>query len=174
MARGGFRPGAGRPKGALGRKSRVAQAAAAVSVPATPPIPDFLVDDPPARPGTADPSPDVVEPSRTVPPGALPLSPAAAAALDELIGEDPAFKNATPLEYGLLVMRDPKVDAERRDRLAIALLPYLHKRVADARQSVKEQRLKAAKAASSGQSDDEGVSFAPSAPPKLAVVGGKK
>jgi len=37
----------------------------------------------------------------------------------------------TPIEYALKVMNDEGADAERRDRLCIALLPYLHARRAD-------------------------------------------
>ncbi len=36
----------------------------------------------------------------------------------------------TPLEYMLLVMRDPEADNERRDRMAQAAAPYLHARIA--------------------------------------------
>jgi hypothetical protein len=35
----------------------------------------------------------------------------------------------TPLDYLLAVMRDPQADPARRDRAAIAALPYLHARV---------------------------------------------
>lgn len=32
----------------------------------------------------------------------------------------------TPVEYMLRVLNDPSTDASRRDRLAVALAPYLH------------------------------------------------
>lgn len=41
--------------------------------------------------------------------------------LDEL-----AAKGITPLDYMLKVLRDKKVDADRRDRMAEAAAPYLH------------------------------------------------
>ena len=36
----------------------------------------------------------------------------------------------TPLEYMLRVMRDPKVDKERRDRNAAQAAPYVHPKLA--------------------------------------------
>lgn len=72
MARGGFRPGAGRPRG-----SRAAGGAASAH-PTGP------------RTGAAGP--------------------------------------ADPLAYLLAVMNDPEADPARRDRAAIAALPYLHAR----------------------------------------------
>src|SRR5262245_427836 len=38
-----------------------------------------------------------------------------------------------PLDYMLKVMRDPKADKARRDRMAIAAAPYCHERVGDKR-----------------------------------------
>ena len=37
-------------------------------------------------------------------------------------------ENMTPLEYMLKVMRDPREDAGRRDRMAIAACPFCHAR----------------------------------------------
>ena len=39
-----------------------------------------------------------------------------------------AYENMTPLEYMLKVMRDPREDADRRDRMAIAACPFCHAR----------------------------------------------
>jgi hypothetical protein len=36
----------------------------------------------------------------------------------------------SPLEYMLAVMRDPKVDPDRRDRMAAAAAPFIHARLA--------------------------------------------
>jgi phage terminase small subunit len=36
-----------------------------------------------------------------------------------------------PLDYLLSVMRDPAIDAARRDRMACAALPYCHARLAE-------------------------------------------
>ena len=50
----------------------------------------------------------------------------------------------TPLEYMLAVMRDPSVDADRRDRMAAAAAPFLHPRLqavearVDVRHNVRE------------------------------------
>ena len=43
----------------------------------------------------------------------------------------PARPDMTPLEYMLAVMRDPLADPARRDRMAIAAAPFLHRKVAD-------------------------------------------
>jgi hypothetical protein len=40
-----------------------------------------------------------------------------------------AESGQTPLEHMLAVLHDPAVDADRRDRMAIAAAPYLHPRL---------------------------------------------
>jgi hypothetical protein len=42
----------------------------------------------------------------------------------------------TPLEYMIRVMRDPSLDAHRRDEMAKAAAPYLHSRLATIQQSI--------------------------------------
>jgi hypothetical protein len=37
-----------------------------------------------------------------------------------------ARAGSTPLEYMLKVMRNPRADGERRDRMAVAAAPYVH------------------------------------------------
>lgn len=37
----------------------------------------------------------------------------------------------SPLQYMLRVMRNPKADAERRDRMAVAAAPFIHPRLAN-------------------------------------------
>jgi phage terminase small subunit len=54
-----------------------------------------------------------------------------------------------PLDYMLAVIRDPTIDAARRDRLAIAAAPYCHRRLAE-----KTQKAAAAEAAEAAGSDD--------------------
>jgi len=54
----------------------------------------------------------------------------------------------TPLEYMLAVIRDPAIDAGRRDRLAIAAAPYCHARLA-------EKTKKAADAEAADKAADE-------------------
>lgn len=65
-----------------------------------------------------------------------------------------------PVEYMLDVMNDPNVDAQRRDRMAIAAAPFIRARAAET--GKKETKAEAAKKASEGK-------FAPSAPPRLVV-----
>jgi len=43
-----------------------------------------------------------------------------------------AASGLTPLEYMLGVLRDPEIDAHRRDEMAKAVAPYLHARLASA------------------------------------------
>jgi hypothetical protein len=47
-----------------------------------------------------------------------------------------AASGETPLEYMLRVMRDPSLDAQRRDEMAKAGAPYLHSRLATIQQSI--------------------------------------
>jgi hypothetical protein len=50
---------------------------------------------------------------------------------------DAAVKEGlTPLEYMLAVLRDEKVDPERRDRMAAAAAPYIHPRLANVEASI--------------------------------------
>jgi hypothetical protein len=43
---------------------------------------------------------------------------------------DVAKSGQTPLEHMLAVLHDPKADADRRDRMAIAAAPFIHARLA--------------------------------------------
>jgi hypothetical protein len=79
MARGGHRPGAGRPKGAKDKKG----------------------------PGKAK-----------TPPSEIPQD----------IVDDAAAANMLPLDYMLMVMRDPAAEPARRDRMAQAAAPFVHAR----------------------------------------------
>jgi phage terminase small subunit len=76
---------------------------------------------------------------------------------DELVSE-----NLSPLEFALKIMNDPKQEAARRDRMAIAALPFMHMKKGEG--GKKEAEKDNAHAAAKGK-------FNPSAPPKLAVVG---
>ena len=113
MARGGYRPGAGRPKSSKNpRKSGKRVPVAAEKSPVLVSVP--------SKDGT-----------------------------DKL-----------PLDYMLEVMNDAKVDASRRDRMAIAAAPFMHPKSGES--GKKEEKKKAAEAAGSGK-------FRPAAPPKLVV-----
>lgn len=74
-----------------------------------------------------------------------------------------AAENLDPLTYGLRVMNDPNESKDRRDRMAIALLPYTTARVGE-KQGKKDE--KADRAAKAGQGR-----FAAGKPPVLKVVG---
>ena len=71
-----------------------------------------------------------------------------------------AYKNMTPLDYMLKVMRDPREDAGRRDRMAIAAAPFCHVRKGEG--NGKTEKLSRAKEASVGK-------FAPMKPPLKLV-----
>ncbi len=72
-----------------------------------------------------------------------------------------AAENLDPLTYGLRVMNDPNESKDRRDRMAIALLPYTTARVGE-KQGKKDEKAERAKRASEGK-------YAP-APAPLRVV----
>jgi hypothetical protein len=46
----------------------------------------------------------------------------------EAILSNSAASGELPLEYMLRIMRDPTVDEDRRDKMAIAVAPYMHPR----------------------------------------------
>lgn len=71
--------------------------------------------------------------------------------------------NLTPLEYALRVMNDPREPKERRDRLCVAAMPFVHTKKGEGgkREAAAE---KANKASTGGK-------FATPSAPKLAVVG---
>lgn len=62
-----------------------------------------------------------------------------------------------PLDYMLSVMRDPNVDAHRRDRMAIAAAPFVHRKQGEG--GKKDSAREAAEKAAGGNR------FAPAAPP---------
>lgn len=74
-------------------------------------------------------------------------------------------ENLEPLAYMLKVMNNPKAENERRDRMAIAAAPFLHPRKGEG-VGKKEEKADRAKAAGAGR-------FKASAPPQLKVVGKK-
>ena len=81
------------------------------------------------------------------------------------IAQEAANADMSPIEYMLKVMRDDGADKDRRDRMAIAAAPYVHKKATE-KTGKKTERGKRAKAAAKGR-------FAPTAAPKLASVNGK-
>lgn len=147
MARGGYRPGAGRPKLTEAERDERRALKAAGAVPAKKAAAKKRAA--PAK--TAAQPPDVEQPA---------LSP-------ELVIEA-ALANATPLDYMLMVMRAGNADPARRDRMAIAAAPFMHPRKEPVGEGKREKAaLDAKDAVSRGK-------FSAAPPPKLAAVGGKK
>jgi hypothetical protein len=67
-----------------------------------------------------------------------------------------------PLEYALAIVSDPREDKDRRDRMAVAILPYLHPRKGEG-QGKKDEKSDRAKAAGGGK-------FKAGRPPILKMV----
>lgn len=149
MARGGARPGAGRkPKNGVAAK-RPAKKAGFTGTGG-----EKSADAPENWPfGRAPTSASASEPVE-------PEQPRDPESDDGLTDEQRA--GLAPLEYLLAVMRSPKASKSARLQAAIQAAPYMHAKPAP--MGKKEQRLEGAKKPSR---------FAPSAPPKLAAVGGK-
>ena len=68
----------------------------------------------------------------------------------------------TPLVYMLRLLNDPTIDALRRDRLAVALAPYLHAKLG-------ETGKKPAKDEAAKKATEAGKRFAATPGPRLAV-----
>lgn len=66
----------------------------------------------------------------------------------------------TPLEYALAIINDPSQDDNRRDRMAIAALPFMHMKKGEG--GKKEQQVENASTVSKGK-------FSSNAPPRLVV-----
>jgi phage terminase small subunit len=75
--------------------------------------------------------------------------------------KDAESKVFSPLDYMLQVMNDPQADKDRRDKMAIAAAPFMHARKGEGG-GKKDERADKAKEAGKGK-------FAPGAPP-LKVV----
>ena len=71
------------------------------------------------------------------------------------------FTNYTPLEYALNVMNDPRESKDRRDRLSVAAMPYVHMKKGEG--GKREKANENANNASKGK-------FASATAPKLKAV----
>lgn len=80
--------------------------------------------------------------------------------------EPGAPEGLDPLTYMLRVMNDPNEDPAVRRQMAVAAAPYVHPRKGEGI-GKKEEKADRARAAGQGR-------FSPSAPPKLKVVGSDK
>lgn len=77
------------------------------------------------------------------------------------VPDDVTPTNYTPLEYALTVMNDPREPKDRRDRLAVAAMPYVHAK--------KGESGKREKAESNANKVSQGK-FSRASAPKLSVV----
>lgn len=172
MAKGGFRPGGGRPPalnpdGTRKYPIRVrakpgATVVKAKRVAATPPKRGATPKAPPANPfmpvaealaaSSLPPPADALVPD----PVELPDPPTRADVPGGMAG---ALGTETPLEYMLRVMNEPG-DDNRRDKLAIAAAPFVHVRAGEV--GKKTERQDAAKKAGAGK-------FGAAAPPRLVA-----
>ena len=123
MARGGYRPGAGRPKLTEAEKAERAAARAGGSGASKP---------------AAKKAP---KKKRTNPHLDLPLD----------VAGEAAMANMSPLDYMLHVMRNGAVEPARRDRMAIAAAPFVHARQEGMAPGKRDLQKKAADAAGSGR-----------------------
>jgi len=83
------------------------------------------------------------------------------------IQAEAAAANMAPLDYMLKIMRDPKSDDARRDRMASWAAPYCHARKGEGA-GKKQDKDDRAKAAGKGK-------FGAGAPPQLkGIMGGKR
>jgi len=77
------------------------------------------------------------------------------------------IKSIDPIDFMLSIMNDPKQPPDRRDKMAIAAAPFIHRKASD-KSGVKEDRAEAAAKAAKGK-------FQPGAPPvKLISIAGSK
>lgn len=152
MARGGYRPGAGRPKGV---KNKTTKTENKIEEKTKDQKKKEKISRKTTKKGKKSNKNTKNDPKKDEFNGILTES--------EI--EEAKKQKLTPLEYMLKIMNNSKADKDRRDRMAIAAAPYVHGRVEKGgKKKEKEQR---AKAASSGR-------FAPAAPPKLTTVQGGK
>jgi len=101
-----------------------------------------------ARPGAGRPRKGSLESTKPVPPD---------------IKQAARSAKVTPLEYMLAVMNDETAEAARRDRMAMAAAPYVHRRAADEPIGKKERQLAEAEAA--GVNSEWGDDLKPPAGP---------
>ena len=168
MARGGFRPGAGRP-----RKIKVPTEPKPRGRPRKKPLP--LPEAMSATTSEAaftqqalptNPFPSMAQalaaPNQPPPVKALEPNPVER---PESVADAPALSpgDENPLAYMLRVMNDPKTDDNRRDKLAIAAAPFMHRRAGEV--GKKAEKDKAAREAGGGR-------FGATAPPRLVSNNG--
>lgn len=139
MPRGGYRPGAGRPKGSKDKPKETAFTLKAREL-----AEHYKALQDKARKGV---KPTTAETQRL-----HTLSAELATALDDRLGGTEAeLEDILPLDLMLRYMRDPREDKEFRVRLATAAAPYVHARKGEAGTGKKDEKLEAAKRAGAGR-----------------------
>lgn len=88
-------------------------------------------------------------------------APAKKEAIPASIAAEAAAENLEPLEYMLKVMNDPTAPDERRDKMAVAAAPFVHRRTGE-KGGKKGDRAEAAKRAAAGK-------FAPGVAPYVST-----
>lgn len=139
MARGGYRPGAGRPKMTEAEKAERRALKAAGLLP--------VAKKAPAK--TEAPKKVAKRVADRVVHQAQADAPAAGVPAD--IVDAAKLADMSPLDYMLQVMRTPGAEAARRDRMAIAAAPFVHARREPVGQGKREKADELAKAAGAGK-----------------------
>lgn len=148
MARGGYRPGSGPPKGTKYRPRVVSTDKPKVvkKVKGNPAVPVKKKSVVAGKKAVAE----VIAPVQII------------KGVPDDIAKEAKAENLDPLTYMLRVMNDPSADVARRDRMSVSASPFCHARKGEGagKRQTKDDN---AKAASSGR-------FAPSMPPVLKAV----
>ncbi len=175
MARGGYRPGAGRKKGSKDKQPRKVKPGKTTKAKAKAPktqldpekqkIKELLSFDLKAKAKFYNEFLARVSKGERLTIAEKKMMGQLATELSEGLTDDDKERasadNLTPLDYMLKVMNDPTADKERRDRMAIAAAPFLHPREGEGK-GKKDEKAERAKKAGSGK-------FAPSRPPVRLV-----
>jgi|KBSMisStaDraftv2_1062788.scaffolds.fasta_scaffold1028676_1 hypothetical protein len=68
-------------------------------------------------------------------------------------------KDCSPLDYMLALIRDPKIDPVRRDKMARAAAPFLHKRYDEEKQKLGKKEVREIAASMAGKNTEWGDSL---------------
>lgn len=183
MARGGFRPGAGRPKGSKDikprkrRKSKKTIKSKALKKSVPPPenvftekLKTLLEYGAKAKANIFRDLVNKLASGKELTAAETKMMMSLEKDLSSIIDESPDIdenvrqeinKSLTPLDYMLNVINNEKADAERRDKLAIAAAPFFHSKIGE--KGKKQEKEDRAKKVGAGR-------FSASKPPKLKAV----
>ena len=161
MARGGFRPGAGRKPGSKDAKQRKKPEPSEVTK-----IRQMLKYNIKAKAKFYQEFLNRVAKGETLSISEKKMMDKLAVELSADLTEDEKveaiIEELTPLDYMLKVMNDPQAEKERRDRMAQAAAPYIHARAGEG-VGKKDEKAERAERAAQGK-------FAPGKPPELKVI----